>query len=65
MPGKLDFHRSSKTMMIFERMLNELIGIINPDDKSFSEQIATLVYKCLMKVYTEASAILGADIVKE
>jgi hypothetical protein len=44
-------------------MLNELIGIINPDDKDFSEQIATLVYKCIMKVYTEASVILGADIV--
>ena len=44
-------------------MLNELIGIINPDDKEFSEQIATMVYRCLMKVYTEATAILGADIV--
>lgn len=34
-------------------MLNELIGIINPDDKEFSEEIAAMIYKCIMKIYLE------------
>ena len=42
--------------MILERMLNELVGIINPDDKEFSEEIAAMIYKCIMKVYLENEA---------
>lgn len=53
MPSRLEFGKGRKTLLILEKMLNELIGIINPDDKEFSEEIAAMIYKCIMKIYLE------------
>lgn len=59
MPNLLDFNKGDKLMLIFEKMLNDIIGAIDPHEIKLAEELGILIYKTVMKRYLEEEAEEG------
>ena len=53
---KFKFSESNKSrtlLILFEKMLNELVGIIDPTELKLAEQLGSQIYDAVMRRYDE------------